>query len=109
MSLAMYVIGGIGSFLLGAEQKPHPKLQDLILTSRHYGFPLPYALCSLEAKVVTKRTRTPAHVSSARYIVCKLPMNAEAPPCLAAKVQRVGLALLFALQSFAAVPFFLYK
>ena len=23
--------------VLGAEQKPHPKLQDLTLTSRHYG------------------------------------------------------------------------
>ena len=51
-------------FLLGAEQKPHPKLQDLTLTSRHCGS---VAVC-LEAKLftlVTKRTHTHAPVSSA--------------------------------------------
>ena len=82
----LHVRGWRAAFLLGAEQKPHPKLQDLTLTSRHCG-----SVASVHVGNEA-HTHTCTRFIESLFIVCKLPINAEAPPCLVAKVQRVGLA-----------------
>ena len=83
------------AFLLGAEQKPHPKLQDLM--SRHYiRFRCRMALV-LHARMHTFRCLQAANQ-------CR---SATMPSFKGAKswVSLLYRALLFALQNVAAVPF----
>ena len=80
-------------------------LPSLYLVSVVFGTAIPishniFGKCFLHLYTSIKYTCT-------HFVVCKLPINAEASPCLAGKVQRDGLAccMLFALQNVAAVPF----